>query len=649
MKFPSRLAFTLAALGLAGFLRAAELAGTSAEKQRQLITLIQSAAPASEKAVACKQLAVYGQAEAVPALAALLADPHLSSWARIPLEVIPGPAASAALREAAGRLQGNLLIGVINSIGVRRDPDAVALLVPKLGDAEAGIASAAAIALGRIGGEPAAQALGSTLKAERPAVRSVAAQGLILCAEQLIAAGQGTAAASLYDAVLAAEVPKQRKVEATRGTILARQAAGIPLLQARLNDPDVAYFDIALRTARELPGPEVTVALAAEIEKASAERQPLILLALADRTDPAVEPTVIKAARTGAPALRLAAVRVLEHVGDDSAVPVLLEAAVASDPALAKAARTTLMRLPGAAVDAALARGLEKAAGPLRLALIELCGQRHIEAALPAIVASLEDPGADVRRSALEAVGSLGGAAQVPQLVRLLAKTPAAERADIEAALIEVAGRAGTGSVRELLALLKDEDPGLRQSGIHALAGVGGTEALAAVTAAVADPQEAVQDEAVRTLATWPNNWPEDVAVAEPLLKLVKSSPKRAHQVLGVRGYLQYLQADKKLNDDARVAAVKDLAPSMQWPDQKQAAIALLGTLRTAGSLAQLESFAADARLTEGAWSAIVGLAGRDIPGVSREQRRAVLETIAAKSQNDATRKRANEAVKGLR
>ena len=79
--------------------------GTPAEKQRQLIALLKSDAKPAEKAVACKRLAVYGTKDAVPALAPLLADEHLASWARIALEAIPGSAPDAALLAAAGKLQ----------------------------------------------------------------------------------------------------------------------------------------------------------------------------------------------------------------------------------------------------------------------------------------------------------------------------------------------------------------------------------------------------------------------------------------------------------------------------------------------------------------------------------------------------------------
>ena len=115
------------------------------EKEQKLIGVLQSDAPPQDKAIACKGLAVYGSKDAVPALAALLPDEHLSSWARIALEAIPDPAADEALRESLGKLQGKLLVGAINSIGVRRDAKAVDGLIKRLKDTDIEVASAAAV------------------------------------------------------------------------------------------------------------------------------------------------------------------------------------------------------------------------------------------------------------------------------------------------------------------------------------------------------------------------------------------------------------------------------------------------------------------------------------------------------------------------
>ena len=117
------LEVALATAILAGIATPALIAaeGQSSNQEKDLIAVLQSDAAPPDKASTCKKLAVYGGKEAVPALAALLVDRELSSWARIALEAIPDPSASEALRSAVGKTQGRLLIGVINSLGVRRD------------------------------------------------------------------------------------------------------------------------------------------------------------------------------------------------------------------------------------------------------------------------------------------------------------------------------------------------------------------------------------------------------------------------------------------------------------------------------------------------------------------------------------------------
>ena len=242
-------------------------------------------------------------------------DPELTSWARIALEAIPGPEADAALRHATDKVQGRVLVGVINSIAVRRDPKAVSLLIKKLNSPDPEVASAAAVALGRIGGTKAGEALTKALATAPEAVRTAVAQGCILCAERLIAQGKRPEAVKLYDTVRVANVPWNRQLEAIRGAILARQSAGLPLLLTQLRWPDKAMFGIGLSTARELPGRDVTEALAAELRRCSPDRQSYLLLAIADRTDDAVMPTILQAATSGPRKLRLTAVGVLDRHG----------------------------------------------------------------------------------------------------------------------------------------------------------------------------------------------------------------------------------------------------------------------------------------------------------------------------------------------
>ena len=240
--------------------RAADDANNTREKE--LIAVLQSPdSSKADKAITCKKLAVFGSKDAVPALAPLLNDEELISWARIALEAIPGPEADEVLREAMGTLKGRSLIGVINSIAFRRDSAAVPGLTGLLKENDEEVASTAAVALGRIGDDAAIKTLRASLAAAPQAVRSAVAEGCIYAAEQLLDDGKSTDAAELYDEVRQANVPKSRIAEATRGAILARGSDGIPLLVEQLRSDDRRMLQIGVMTARELAGKPVADAV----------------------------------------------------------------------------------------------------------------------------------------------------------------------------------------------------------------------------------------------------------------------------------------------------------------------------------------------------------------------------------------------------
>lgn len=622
----------------------------AAEKQPGLIKILQSQAPPAQKAIACKQLAIYGNCDAVPALAPLLADPELASWARIALEAIPDAVVDDALRTAMGKLQGRLLIGTINSIGYRRDSKAVEGLTQKLQDSDADVAAAAAAALGRIGGDDAVQALVKALAAPSEKIRAEAAEGCVRIAASLLEAGKGADAVKvkLCDTVREANVPKHKRLEAIRGAILARQTAGIPLLVEQLKSDDRAVFGVGLRTARELAGTPVTEALAAQLDSASPERQPLLAMAIADRTDAAVAPVMMKLAKAGNKQIRLVAIGALEHSSDPASLPVLLAAAAESDNQLAQTAKTVLTRIPGKEVDSEIAARMPQASGKSRQVLIELAAQRRVEAALPTIVASMNDGDAGVRAAAVQAIGALGQDKQVPDLVRLVEKASSSERSDIEKALVALSGHVGPVCVPQLMSLLRNNDSELRTVALHALASVGGREALAAVKSGMNDADETVQDEAVRTLSTWPNNWPEDSGVAEPLFALAKSGKKESHQVLGARGYLQFIEGDKQLQDNDRVAKVKELLPLLSRTEEKRLAVSVVSTLPTASALDLLVALTGDQTVSQEACAAIVTLAGKSVVGASKQQLRNALQTALDKSTQNSVKQRARRALSRL-
>jgi HEAT repeat protein len=158
-------------------------AAASVAQEAQLIAVLKSDATLQKKAAACRELARVAGKEAVPTLAALLGDEKLSHMARYALEAIPDSSVDDALRDAMAKLKGRPLMGVIGSLGVRRDAKAVDGMARLLADADANVAQAAARALGKIGTPEAAKALDDALAGASVANQLAFCEGLFRCAE----------------------------------------------------------------------------------------------------------------------------------------------------------------------------------------------------------------------------------------------------------------------------------------------------------------------------------------------------------------------------------------------------------------------------------------------------------------------------------
>jgi HEAT repeat protein len=538
----------------------------SPEKEQELLAVLRSDAPGAEKAITCKLLAIHGSSKAVADLAKLLPDPQLSSWARIALEVIPGEAADEALLAASESLEGVLLVGTINSIGVRRNANAASSLAARLQDKDAEVASAAAVALGRIGNAEATKSLRAALTAAPAKVRSAVAEGCVLCAERLFAEGDSAQAAEIYDEVRKAEVPKQRVIEATRGAILARNQDGIPLLLEQFQSPDKAFFQLALGTAREFPGSEVDKALATELIRATPQRAALIIQAMADRPDTVVLAAVLEAAGQGPQPVRLSAINALGRVGDASCVSTLLAAALEADADLAQAAKSALAGLPSEKVDAQIVALLPKAEAKAYPLLIELVGQRRIDA-VPELLKAMDHADKTVRTAALTALGETVALKRLSVLVsqavapKHAEDAPAAQQA-LKAASIRMPDREACA---EELALALASSPNATKSLLlEILSDVGGTKALQTLGAAAKSSDPEQQDTASRLLGKW-----NGVDAAPVLLDLAKTAPAEKYQVRALRGYIGLARKFAMPEPDRVGMCQKAMDASSQSAEQK--------------------------------------------------------------------------------
>jgi HEAT repeat protein len=523
-------------------LAAVLLAITAAEslaQEAKLLAVLRSEATLQEKSAACRQLTRVATKEAVPTLAALLGDEKLSHMARYALEAIPDPSVDDALRDALGKVQGGPRLGVIGSLGVRRDAKAVPALAELLKQPET--ASAAARALGNIGTSEAAKALTDALPATSGSAQSALCEGLFRCAEALTADGQAAASQAIYDRLRGlADAPHQVRAAALRGAILSRGKAGVPLLVEAIRGPDYALAAAAMRTAMELPGTEVTDALLAELPKAPAERQGLLILALADRREPRVLPAVLQAAASSDAQLRIPAFRALKRVGDGSCVPALLDAAAKGSDEVSQAAMESLESLQGKSVDDQLTVKLSEAQGKMRILLIELAGRRHTTSAAPALWQAADDADQAVRAAALASLGAVIETADLPKLIaRLAATKDKQETAALDKALRDACLRAADREAvaAQLAAALPAAAGPVKARILETLTVVGGTKALETVVAAVRSGDEGLRDAAFRELGRW-----KSADAAPILLDLHNAASDGRLKVRAIRAYIRIVR-----------------------------------------------------------------------------------------------------------
>jgi hypothetical protein len=154
----------------------------------------------------------------VPALVQLLPDKELSHMARYALERIEATAAADAMRNALPKLDAALKVGVIGSLGVRRDVESVPVLASLASDSDPAVAQAATLALGAIRTRAAADALAATKPNGADAERANIDASLA-CAEEVLSSGDTVAAKSVYQRFVGAQQPKHVRLAATRGLL----------------------------------------------------------------------------------------------------------------------------------------------------------------------------------------------------------------------------------------------------------------------------------------------------------------------------------------------------------------------------------------------------------------------------------------------
>lgn len=165
---------------------------------RVLAGLLEGNATKDCKLFVCRQLAVIGTEDNLPALAPLLLKADTADMARYALQRMQGEKVDAMLLDALDKTEAAAVPGIVNSLGERRIAAAVPALSKRLTGPSKDVAVSSIAALGKIGGPKSAKALAKAKDRVEPSLKRAVSDAQLLIAESFAAEGDAASAKRIY-------------------------------------------------------------------------------------------------------------------------------------------------------------------------------------------------------------------------------------------------------------------------------------------------------------------------------------------------------------------------------------------------------------------------------------------------------------------
>jgi HEAT repeat protein len=593
------------------------------------------------KQFACQMLRIVGSPKCIPAVAALLTDEQLSHIARYVLLPMKNPAADTALRVALTQTTGPVRIGIVNTLGDRKDREALNAVAALVGSGDELTGRACLNAIGKIGGVPAEVTL-ERLKPPAP-LNEAWALAYLHTAENLIASGDHTHPGKMLRRLLTPENPIAVRAAALDAYALDQKERSVPLIIQNLSSPEGIMRRSAMSAVIAAPGHRATIELSKQLKSVPNDVKPELLEALASRGDAiGVTDTVNKLTADADPVVRKAAVLALGKLGNNSSVALL--APMLKDSDSRRDALQALGQLNGPGVVPAMVQSASTGDPEVRSALLTVLAQRGQIEALPAFRTSLADPDPKIRRAGVAGLSALGALEDMKPLAdRMASAADDSEREDLGGAMTAIGLRTQDENARCAAALqaLNGAAPATKVALLAVLASLGGDRALQTVQASLAENGD-VHNAALRGLAEWPTSAP-----MAALKAAAKDETDKSNRIVALRGYIKMIGGSPQQPAE-KVQSYKDAIAMSERPDEKRQAFAGLAETGAIESLTVIQPFLDDPDVRNEAYLAYERL-GEALSGRQPDAAREALQKVIDNAPDGRLKNRARAALGRIR
>jgi len=295
--------------------------------------------------------------------------------------------------------------------------------------------------------------------------------------------------------------------------------------------------------------------------------------------------------RSNEKVVRLAAIPAASQLGGSDVLTDLLALLQTNEADEIKAVKQALMCLPGPKVVPEAAKVLEEVPPLGRVALIEILSERRAKEHVDIIFAQTKSENDKVRDAAVRGLEHLVSEKDLPRLIDILIEA----QNNTEILLAQNAAVASANQISDpekradmFLEKLEKTTGAKRADLLKPLARIGGKNALQTVVTETQNEDPVIQDAAVFTLAKW-----LDISAADELISIYRSTEKRKHLHLAIKGYVRLVK-EAELAPEDKLGMLIEALNIVAENEEKNLVLSGLASVKTLDSLKLVAAYLDD-------------------------------------------------------
>jgi HEAT repeat protein len=557
--------------------------------EEDLLKFLQSDATFAGKQFACRELRIIGSEKSASVLLEMLMNDKTTDIAKYALENIQGEKIDEALTELLLSTKKNIKIAIINTLAVRGNKNSTPPIGELLKSTDNEIAITAASALGKLGDKKAFQYLETQLNTSNLQLRSTILDSYLLSIDKLVNQQKLEEANSYYLNLHSKDIPTKMKQATLVGIIKTSGNKGKEILNRITSEPDKLKF-IPISKIRELPADTDLNSFVQLMPTLKPANQIQMLAAFKDLGNKNIKSDVLKMLGSEIKDVRIAAIKTLASVGNESDAFTLANIAATKTGLERSTARATLDLLKGDKIDDSIILGMSSAKDlNVKVELIRSVGARNITSAFNNILIFTKSENNKIKSEAFKSLASISTDKNLDTFIEvLLDQKTNSERKKVERAISRIiTNYPNENNSKEFINQLNSQnDIDIKCTFLRLLGFTNESNSLKILQKEIMNNNKKIKLAAITGLSNW--------QTAEPLKDLMNCMITGENENIksaALKGFTKFIGLDRNLKKDDKFGLYKKSLQYSKTGNEKNTALDGIGRINKFEALEILKSY----------------------------------------------------------